>query len=227
MWSGRLTFTCAVVVVAAIAVACGDGDSAPASPSPAPGDGETPAPTATFVLGDKERQVPERTGIAELDAIIDGFVLHDTKTLLPHLRYQMLPCTKTSGIGEQPKCRADQEQGAPVEVMPVSTCELELLRPHEFEQRLTGLVQDDLYGVYRATPDLRFPGEYVIVLSRESGDPETEPPVIAIEASVDEGRIVGVNATCFLTPEEAVEMHGLGEPLFLPDGTDQTPDTTY
>ena len=64
MWSGKLTFTFAIVVVAAIAVACGDGDSAPASPTP--------------VLGDKERQVPERTGIAELDAIIDGFMLHDT-----------------------------------------------------------------------------------------------------------------------------------------------------
>ncbi len=111
--------------------------------------------------------------------------------------------------------------------MPVSTCELEWHRPHEFERTLTGLVQDDLYGVYRATPDVRFPGEYVIVLSRESMDPETEPPVIAIEVSVDEGRIVGVNAACFLTPEEVVEEHGLTEPLFLPDGTDQTPDTTY
>ena len=227
MWSGRLTLTCAVVVVAAVAVACGDGDSAPASPSPAPGGEETQASSPTPVLGDKETNIPERTGIAELDAIIDGFVVSSTKPLWPLLRYQTLPCSKTSGIGERPKCRADQDEGAPVEVMPFSGCEFGLYRPHEFERVLADLVEDDLYGVYRATPELRFPGEYVLVLSRESLYPETEPPVIAIEVSVDEGRIVGVNATCFLTPEEAVEMNGLGEPLFLPDGTDQTPDTTY
>ncbi len=227
MWSGRLTLTCAVVVIAAVAVACGDGDSAPASPSPAPGGEETQASSPTPVLGDKERQVPERTGIAELDAIIDGFMLHDTKTLLPHLRYETLPCGVEPGMGGSPPCRADQETGTPVDVMPFSGCEFGYYRPHEFELILAEVVQDDLYGVYRATPDVRFPGEYVIVLFRESVDPETEPPVIAIEVSVDEGRIVGVNATCFLTPEEVVEEHGLTEPLFLPDGTDQTPDTTY
>ncbi len=227
MWSGRLTFTCAAVVVAAIAVACGDGDSAPASPSPAPGGEETKASSPTPVLGDKERQVPERTGIAELDAIIDGFMLHDTKPLWPLLRYTILPCTHAGGLGGPPGCRPDQEEGTPVDVMPFSGCEFGYYRPHEFELILAEVVQDNLYGVYRATPDARFPGEYVIVLFRESADPEMEPPVVAIEVSVDEGRIVGVNATCFLTPEELVEQHGLTEPLFLPDGTDQTPDTTY
>lgn len=227
MWSGRLTFTCAVVVVAAIAVSCRDGDSAPASPSPAPGGEETQASSPTPVLGDKETNILERTGIAELDVIIDGFMLHDTKTLLPHLRYSVLLCGVEPGMGGAPLCRPDQETGTPVDVMPFSGCELGYYRPHEFERILAEVVQDDLYAVYRATPDVRFPGEYVIVLSKESVDPETEPPVIAIEVSVDEGRIVGVNATCFLTPEELVEQHGLSERLLLPDGTDQTPDTTY
>ncbi len=212
-----LTLTCIVLLLAAVAVACGDGDTSPASPSPAPGSEETQASSPTPVLGDKETNIPERTGVAELDAIIDGFILHDTKTLLPHLRYSVLPCGVKPGMSGSPPCRADQETGTPVEVMPFSGCEFGYYRPHEFELILAEVVQDDLYGVYRATPDVRFPGEYVIVLFRESVDPETEPPVIAIEVSVDEGRIVGVNATCFLPPEELVELHELKEPLFVPD----------
>ncbi len=215
MWSGRLTLTCAVVVVAAVAVACGDGDTAPASPSSAPGGEETQASSPTPVLGDKERQVPERTGIAELDAIIDGFVFSGTKPLWPLLRYTILPCTHAGGLGGPPRCRPDQEEGTPVEVMPVSTCELEWLRPHEFERMLTGLVQDDLYGVYRATPDVRFPGEYVIVLTQPQADDPAKG--MATDVIVKDGRIVGVDFSCVLTPEEAVELHDLEEPLFVPN----------
>lgn len=204
----RIRLLAFAVLLAALALACGESGNGTGTPS---------AESPTLAVSPKVSEVPERTGIAELDAIVDGFVLHDTKTLLPYLRYQTLPCTKTSGIGQRPKCRADQEEGAPVEVMPFSGCEFALYRPHEFALILAEVVQDSLYGVYRATPDVRFPGEYVIVLFRESVDPETEPPVIAIEVSVDEGRIVGVNATCFLTPEEAVEMHELEEPLFIPN----------
>ncbi len=212
MWSGRLTLTCAVVVVGAVAVACGDdGDSAPASPSPAPGGEETQASSPTPVLGDKETNIPERTGIAELDAIIDGFVISSTKPLWPLLRYTILPCTHTGGLIGPPGCRPDQEEGTPVEVMPVSTCELELLRPHEFERTLADLVERDLYGVYRTTSEVQFTGGYVIVLS--SGPEMT----IGTEVVIEDGRIVGVDFSCALTPEEVVELHGLEEALFVPD----------
>ena len=196
------------VLLAALALACGESGNGTVTPS---------AESPTLAVSPKVSEVPERTGVVELDAIIEGFMLHDTKTLLPHLRYSVLPCGVEQGMGGSPPCRPDQSPGTPVEVMPFSGCEFGYYRPHEFALILAEVVQDSLYGVYRATPDVRFPGEYVIVLFRESVDPEMEPPVIAIEVSVDEGRIVGVNATCFLTPEEAVEMHGLGEPLFLPD----------
>jgi hypothetical protein len=212
----RIGLPAFAVLLAALALACGESGNGTGTPS-----AESPTPA----VSPKVPEVPERTGIAELDAIIDGFVFSGTKPLWPLLRYTILPCTHAGGLGGPPGCRPDQEEGTAVEVMPVSTCELELLRPHEFERRLTGLVEQDIYGVYQATPEVRFPGDYVIVLTQPQADDPAKG--MATDVIVKDGRIVGVDFSCVLTPEEAVELHELEEPLFLPDGTDQTPDTTY
>ena len=172
-----------------------------------------PTPTRQFTLTPASKDgasVPERTGIVDLDAIIEGFVSHDTKPLLSLLRYTTVPCTHAGGLGGPPACRPDQEEGTPVERMPVSSCELEWRPPHEFERTLASLVMADIYGVYRATSEVYFTGDYVIVLS----DPEM---TIGTEVVIEDGRIVAVDFSCVLPPEELVELHGLDEALFRPN----------
>ncbi len=200
---GLLAFA---VLLATLALACGESGSGTGTPS-----AESPTPA----VSPKVPEVPERTGIAELDAIIDGFMLHDTKTLLLHLRYSVLPCGVEPGMGGSPPCRADQEMGTPVEVMSLSSCEFGYYRPHEFELLLPLFAVQGIYGVYQATPEVRFPGDYVIVLTQpQVDDPAKE---MATDVIVKDGRIVGVDFSCVLTPEEAVELHELEEPLFVPD----------
>jgi len=203
----------AVLAAAAIA-GCGEdgGTGRPtvtASRTPTPASSPEPSP--------REFDVPEHTGIAGLDAIIEGFLQHDAKNLLlPNLRYSVLPCGVEPGMGGSPPCRADQEAGTPLEVMPFSACEFGYYRPHEFEPILAEFAQQNLYGVFAATPEVRFPGDYVLILVKpRPDDPSLE---IASEVTVEEGRIVGLHASCVLTPEELVQEHNLGEALYTPEG---------
>ena len=105
--------------------------------------------------------------------------------------------------------------GRAVEVMPFSACEFGYYRPHEFELMLAQIAEQDVYGVYEATPEVRFPGDYVLVLTRSRPD---DPSLqIATEVTVKDGRIVGVYSGCPLTPEELVQQHKLGDPIWAPE----------
>ena len=206
-WRARLLIG-GVLIVAATAMACGEGGGTAATPTQSTARAPTPQ------VSPKAQQVPQRTGIADLDAIIEAFILHDTKSLLPHLRYSVLPCGVEPGMGGSPTCRADQEIGALVEVMPFSACEFGYYRPHEFEPILADLGEQQLHGVFAATPEARFPGDHVLILTKPRPDePEKE---IATEVSVKDGRIVGVYASCVQTAEELVREHKLGEPVWAP-----------
>jgi len=209
-----LSLIAGAVLAAAVFAACG-GDSG-STPTPTEPPGFTPAiDDGSPEPSPKVEPVPDRTGDEALDAIIQGFLQHDTKNLLlPNLRYSVLPCGVEPGMGGSPPCRADQETGTPVEVMPFSACEFGYYRPHEFELILAEFAQQDLYGVFAATPEVRFPGDYVLILVKPMpDDPALE---IASEVTVKEGRIVGVHASCVLTAEELVQEHHLGEPIYTP-----------
>lgn len=101
---------------------------------------------AVFVVagsGDDEHAGdPTRTGIAEVDQIVDLLLDGSRVDLLSALRMQMVPCTLVQGMGGPPKCwqaappqSGDVEkshpppgtppEGTPIEVFPISSCELE------------------------------------------------------------------------------------------------------
>ena len=211
----HLSLLAGVVLAAAVFAGCGGGVGSTPTPTPDQTAGFTPATDdGSPEPSPKVEPVPDRTGDEALDAIIEGFVQRDSKPLLPLLRYSVIPCETAPGLGGPPVCRADQEPGTPVEVMPVSGCELQYQKPHEFEQMLGTLAGKDLYGVYSAPDGLSFGGDYVILLSMPRPDDPTQQ--IATEVIVKDGRIAAVDQTCALTPEEAIEQDGLGEPIYTP-----------
>lgn len=182
------------------------------------------APPEEFVkaLGLEDAVLPpptDRTGIPELDAVIDFLRLGDSKAMQQAARqlvgFTEVACTTTpQGIGSPPECQLNEEDGELVDVFPVSTCEFQYVRPHEINSVLSLLADSTLYAVYPATLEVRFPGEHVVVLVRS-----LEEMDVATEVVSDEGRIVGVNFTCALTPEALVEQHQLEDALLPP----QTP----
>ena len=137
------------------------------------------------------------TGNSELDALSEGFRLHDADVLRPFVRLQAIRCITTpEGIGAPPLCRPDEEAGARVAVLPISTCESEYVREDELDATLQALAEAELYAVYA---ERMGDPEFVMVLSREAAESDT-----AVEVHIKHGRITSINFTCALTPEEAL-----------------------
>ena len=117
-----------------------------ASPEPIGGDGTstpttTPSPTATTAPG------PRRTGIAELDLIIAAVEERDMVTLSSLVEYQEIGCTRADGLGGPPKCPPGIDDGTPLRVFPVASCE-----GHWSERatQLIGFVAHSSHGLYAA-----------------------------------------------------------------------------
>jgi hypothetical protein len=127
------------------------------------------APTVEPTLATLQLAVypPEtRTGIVELDRIIDAVLAHDAEELQSLTHYMLIGCTHTMGLGGPPKCEPDEEEGTLVESIPVLGVEGYHQRREDFE----GWQGPDVLGlltVYRvssqAYSDEAYPaGEYAL-----------------------------------------------------------------
>ena len=72
----------------------------------------------------------KRTGLADIDRIIDLVLAHDFQSLQQLTAYSQIGCTKADGMGGPPKCNSDEDEGTEVEVVP-------FLGPEGHHQRLT------------------------------------------------------------------------------------------
>ena len=195
-----------VPLIALLALGCEDG-----------GEQAPPTPTATALATTAPTAPAGRTGIPELDAVIEFLLLDDTKAMQQTVRqlvgFTEIPCSATfRGMGGPPACQLNEEEGELVEVFDFGTCEGEYLRPHQIDRVLSVLAGKTLYAVYRAPPDYVFSGEYVAVVFQsfeDSGD-------LAWEVEISDGRIVGLHFSCAAPPEELVELRQLEEALLPP-----------
>src|SRR5215207_2136767 len=158
------------------------------SPAAASTQGTPPAVQPT--PAEEFHPLTTRTGREEIDHILDIVAGGDAQTLRSLIQFTDAACTRLDGLGGPPKCREDEAEGTPVEVLPILSSEGSYLRSDEIET-WPGLNVSGLYAIYEVSPAViaepYFPvGEYVIVLL-ENGN---EPP-IALRASA--GRIVRVD----------------------------------
>ncbi|MFA9403890.1 MAG: hypothetical protein ACERKY_12615 [Anaerolineales bacterium] len=164
-----LSFVC---VLAASCTSLREGDE-PIVESTRTADGQeatptvVPTPEPTVETLQLAVYPPEtRTGIVELDRIIDAVLAHDAEELQSLTRYMLIGCTHTMGLGGPPKCEPDEEEGTLVESIPVLGVEGYHQRREDFE----GWQGPDVLGlltVYRvssqAYSDEAYPaGEYAL-----------------------------------------------------------------
>ena len=97
---------------------------------------------------------PERrTGIEELDTIIDAVLAHDFEQLKTLTMYLVIGCTQSEGLGGPPKCAEGEAEGTLVEAVP-------FLGPEGYHQRRAeyeGWQGPDVLGLlaaYRVSPDV-------------------------------------------------------------------------
>lgn len=140
-----------------------------------------------------------RTGVEEIDHILDVVASGDQQALLSVIQFTEAKCTHAEGLGGPPKCREGEVEGTPMEVLPFLGSEGSYLRREEIGN-WQGMDISALYAVYevdssRILVEEYFPaGEYVIVLI---GTDNQSP----VALRVADGGIVRVDFLFEPTPE--------------------------
>ena len=165
----------------------------------------TPSPTTQItatptdeVLGVLVHDADIRTGLDDVDQIIDIVLAGDINDFRQRIKFTISDCTHEIALGGPEKCREGEAEGTLVEVLPFLGSEGHFLRRDELNE-WQGIDAVGLYAVYRvsdeAYSDKDYPaGEYGIVFS-------TKDPHEIVTLRVENGRILRVDYH-FGTPPE-------------------------
>lgn len=183
--------TVVTVLMATVIAACGgDDDASKPSPTIAP-----PLPSAAPT----QRAIPptpdptlnaRRTGIADVDAVIDAVLSRGGEHLLALAEYQPVACSgPTPGSLGTLLCDEGEVDGTLVEVVPWSSCEGGYLRRDAGLPEREGLLDPAvmLHAVARVGSD------YDVFFSSGPGPDERRYGILV---SVSRGHITGVNFGC-------------------------------
>ena len=140
----------------------------------------------------------DRTGIPEVDGIIDAVLSEDADTLIDLVVYEQVKCGDENGLDSPfpPHCPPGQPEGTLTAALSSGVCKALFVARHEVPEWVRSLlVQTDLvvYAVYRSesVPDLD--GDYTIVFN--SASPQEAPPGIQT-VSIAEGHILSLTSSC-------------------------------
>ena len=167
--------------------------------------------------GDDDDGGARRTGVAELDAVIDAVESQDVDALRALLVFQTLACTTEFGPGGPPKCAEDEAEGTEVEVFAYSSCEPGWLRDDE---ALTAALDDAVVNLPAIYAAFAPPADFLVgqarpeyVLLFDGDDPRVD------EAGYSRGLLVGVEAgrIAAITPGCGA---GTGADMLMPEGVD-------
>ncbi|UYN92072.1 MAG: hypothetical protein KIT70_00910 [Anaerolineales bacterium] len=136
-------------------------------------------------------QPAERTGMPEIDHIIETALAGDVGELRSLVHFTQAHCTNAEGLGGPPKCLPDEAEGTLVEVLPLLGAEGSFIRKAELQQ-WEGVQAASLYAVYEvsaaAYSDENYPrGEYALVFISDNEQS------YSITLQVTQGRIVRID----------------------------------
>ena len=204
---------CTALLLVPLALACnGAGTSLPKSATLVINATATALPTAT------PRAPEARTGIAEVDTLIDALLVEPARArreaLRPLLGFTPLPCTFASPqLDPQPVCRAGEQEAQPVDAFSFDNCGAQYLRPDELDFVVILLANSTTYAVYRAPESLAGSADYVAVVYDVTGNER-----VASELLLQSGRITSFVLSCTMPPEEFVEALGLTDVVYEAEG---------
>jgi hypothetical protein len=157
-----------------------------------------------------------RTGIADVDNVIDAILSNDIEARRALVHYTVTPCTTAPGLGGPPKCHEGEADGTPVEVFPILESEGHHVRRDSIDRGL-GFMVEGLYAVFRV-PDDAFEedywpaGEYGLVFIRKDMPEGMNFPVTVL---VENGQIVRLDFNFADSPATALEQNA-GEMVLSP-----------
>jgi hypothetical protein len=125
----------------------------------------TMATVALLACGDDD----DRTGVTEVDRVIEAVEAQDVETLASMLTYFEEPCGTPEAIPAPPPCPQGEPEGTPLEVWWSAECEGYYVTRAETATQITsrvGHADIRLYAVYRDGSQLGFGVDYVILFSQ-------------------------------------------------------------
>lgn len=169
------------------------------TPTP-PGQMNQPTPTPYVPIDSSTMQTPTpyldieyppetRTGIDEIDSVIDVILNGDEAARLDLVRYSTTACVMGSSFGGQPNCTGEEESGTLIDVFPIDFERELYYRPRDI-QGIFGFTVRGLLAVYKV-PEEAFQadywpaGEYGVVFTSEEGG---VPHIIIV--LIEDGKIV-------------------------------------
>jgi hypothetical protein len=170
----------------------------------------TPTPSPSI---DIEYPPDTRTGIEELDRVIDSIMSQDLSCRLELVRFTNSGCTTSDGLGGPPKCKSDEADGTMVEAFPVSSGEGHHVRPDNIQATFDFTVRG-LFAIYVVPEDAYradyWPaGDYGLVFTTEEGGFLHTVTVLA-----EEGQIVRLDFGFGWPPFEMI--HSISDEFILP-----------
>jgi len=169
------------------------------TPTP-PGQVNHPTPTPYVPIDSSTMQTPTpyldieyppetRTGIDEIDIVIDAILNGDENTRLELVRYTNTACEMSSDFGGPPNCTGEETSGSLIDVFPLYNERELYYRPRDIQGILNFTVRG-LLAVYKV-PEETFQadywpaGEYGVVFTSEEGG---IPHIIIV--LIEDGKIV-------------------------------------
>lgn len=156
----------------------------------------TPEPQPASVLD--FHPLDTRTGIEEIDVVLDAIANADIKKQRALINYTTAPCTFAEGLGGPPKCREAETEGTEVKVLPFLGPEGSYLREDESIE-WGGVQATAIYAIYRVSENVKVEqynpaGEYAIIFVRSAHWP-------AVSVRVHDGGIARVDYLFDASPE--------------------------
>ncbi len=180
------------------------------------GDDGGPSPTATLVP--TETPAADRTGIPEVDAVLEAVLSHDPEAVRPLIGFETVACIgPTPGSLGALFCAEGETPGTGVEALRAAQCEGHYIRADGMNQALQSMTDAtvELYAVARTDDGHR------AVFSRLVGpDRETAAGYAVL---IEEGRVTFVDFGCGETADDLVERVP-PENFILPPSTPATSD---
>ena len=154
-----------------------------------------------------------RTGIDEIDTVIDIIMSEDISARIDLVRLTTTPCTMEMGLGGPPKCKGSEKDGTSIDVFPISYGEGIYIRPGSLKEVFSFSIRG-LFAVYHVPKDAfraqYWPaGDYGIVFTSED---DGSPHIIYL--LVEDGRIVKLGCDYDWPPFESVRK--LSDEFVLP-----------
>ena len=151
----------------------------------------------------QDRDGGGRTGVPEVDAVVQAVLTGDQEALRGFVRYTPVACSTASQIGVE-FCRPDELDGTLVDALPAAQCEGHYIRRDGIDQALASLLagKPRLYGVYQASPSTFLTGDYTAVFAVEGPEPGQ---VFGSEFLIDDGGIVWIDFGCGQSPEQLAQ----------------------